>query len=226
MAHRVVDAAEIVEVDHDQAERSAVPDGALELILERGVVQEPGQPVGLRADLDRAVDLGVLEGDRHLRGEQLDEIEFLGRERVADPEALHRQDADRARPTAQGNDDKTAIHRRVVGIGATEVVDPRVVALVVDVDGFVVVDDPRGHPGLARFPRLHVAIGVDTASRDRVEETGDRVEDFDRDVVAGDESAEPIGDALEDRTSVERGEDRLGDLEQCPLAEQLLFESG
>ena len=54
----------------------------------------------------------------------------------------------------------------------------------------------------------------------------DWVDDLDRDVVAGDEPAEAVGDALEDRAAVERREDRLGDLEQRALAAQLALECG
>ncbi len=167
VAHRVVDAAEVVEVEHDQPEGRAVSDGALELVLERRVVQEPGQAVGLGADLDGPVDLGVLERDRDLGREQLDQVELLRREGVADAEALHRQDADRARPTAQRHDDEAAVHRRIVRVRAAEMVDPRVVSLVVDVDRLVVVHDPRRDAGLARLPWLHVVIGVDAARGQR-----------------------------------------------------------
>ena len=39
----VVDSAEVVEVDHHQAERPAVPDGPFEVFLERAVVEQAGQ---------------------------------------------------------------------------------------------------------------------------------------------------------------------------------------
>jgi hypothetical protein len=89
----------------------APPGPRAELVLERRVVEQPGQAVGLGADLDRPIDLGVLERDRDLGGEQLDQVELLGREGVAEAEALHRQDPDRARPAAQRNDDEAAVHR-------------------------------------------------------------------------------------------------------------------
>ena len=79
VAQRVVDALELVEVQHDEAERLAAGDAALEPVLERAVVEQAGQVVGLGADLDRPVDLGVLEGDRDLRREQLDELELVAR---------------------------------------------------------------------------------------------------------------------------------------------------
>ena len=72
---------------------AAVAGASLEPLLERAVVEQAGQLVGPGADLDGAVDLRVLERDRDLRGEQLDELELLGRERVADAEPLDGQDA-------------------------------------------------------------------------------------------------------------------------------------
>ena len=69
--------------------------------LERAVVQQPGQVVGLGPDLDRLVDLGVLERDRHLGGEQLDELELVLRVAVLEAEPLERQDAGRALAAAQ-----------------------------------------------------------------------------------------------------------------------------
>ena len=57
----------------------------------------PGQVVRLGPDLDRAVDLGVLEGDRDLGGEQLDQLELVLRVAVLAAEPLERQDAGRRR---------------------------------------------------------------------------------------------------------------------------------
>ena len=111
MAEVVVDVPEVVEVEHDQAERRPVADAPLEPLLERAVVEQPGQVVGPCPDLDRLEDLGVLERDRDLRREQLDELELLGRERVADAEPLDGQDADRAAAAAQRDDDEAAVDR-------------------------------------------------------------------------------------------------------------------
>ena len=84
VAHAVVDVPEVVEVQHDQAERRALAHALLQPLLERAVVEQAGQVVRLGADLDRLEHLGVLEGDRHLGREQLDEVEVVARERVAD----------------------------------------------------------------------------------------------------------------------------------------------
>ena len=55
-------------------------------------------------------------------------------------------------------------------------------------------------PGLARLPRLEVAGGVDAASGQRREEPGRRVDDLDRDVVAGDQS-QPSRSVMLSRTA-------------------------
>ena len=81
-------------------------------------------------------------------------------------------------------------------------------------------------PGLAGRPGLQVVRGVDAASGQRREQAGRRVDDLDRDVVARDQAAQPLGDALEHGSRVERGEDRLGDLEELALAAQLALEGG
>ena len=105
-----------------------------------------------------------------------------------------------------------------------EVVDPRVVPLVGDEDRLVVLDDPGRDAGLARLPRLEVVGGVDAARRQRRQQAARRIDDLDRDVVADDQPAEPVGDALEDAPRVERGQDRFGDLQELALAAQLLLE--
>ena len=88
VAALVVDRSEVVEVEHDQAERRALANAPFEPFLERAVVEQAGQVVGPRPDLDRLEDLGVLQGDGDLRREQLDELEFLGGEGVGERRAV------------------------------------------------------------------------------------------------------------------------------------------
>ena len=144
-----------------------------------------------------------------------------GEKVFAETESLDGQDADRATTAAERDDDQAPIGRPDV---VPEVVDAGVVALVADEDRLVVVDDPGRDPGLARLPRLEVVGGVDAAGGDRRQDLGRRVHDLDRDVVAADQPAEPVGDALEDAARVEGGQDRFGDLEELALAAQLLLE--
>ena len=109
VAALVVDGPEVVEVEHDQAERRPLASAPFEPFLERPVIEQAGEVVGPGTDLDRLEDLGVLERDRDLRGEQLDELELLRREGIREPQPLDRQDADRAVTAAQRDDDQAAV---------------------------------------------------------------------------------------------------------------------
>ena len=117
VAEGVVDGLEVVEVEHDQAERLARLDAPLEPALERPVVEEPGQVVGLGADLDGAVDLGVLEGDRDLGGEELDELELVLRVARVVAEPLEGQDAGRSVAATKRDADQAAFQRTRRGTG-------------------------------------------------------------------------------------------------------------
>ena len=96
MAEGVVRGLEVVQVEHDQAECLVRGHASFQPLLERAVVQEAGQVVGPGADLDRVVCLRVLQCDRHLRREQLDQLELGLVEAVVDAEPLQRQHACRA----------------------------------------------------------------------------------------------------------------------------------
>ena len=65
---------------------------------------------------------------------------------------------------------------------------------------------------------------MDTARGQRRQPAVERIDDLDGDVVAMDQAAEPLGDAVEDRPTIERRQDRFGDLEELALAAQLLLE--
>ena len=120
-------------------------------------LQECRQVVGLGPDLDGPVDLGVLEGDRDLGGEQLDELELLLAVDGLEPDPLERQDAGRAVAAAERDADQAAVDEP----GVAELEDPRVVPLVEHEGRLVVGDDPGREALLAGQPRLHVLGGVD-----------------------------------------------------------------
>ena len=73
---------------------------------------------------------------------------------------------------AQRDDDQAA----VVRVPVVAVVDPRVVALVADVDRLVVLDDPGRDAGLAGLPRLQVEGRVDAARGQRRQQPGRRID--------------------------------------------------
>ena len=81
----VVDALEVVDVEHDQAHVAAEALGALDLLeddlLEAAVVEEAGQLVGDRLALDRLVQVDVLDRDAGLLGEVGEQLALAGGER-------------------------------------------------------------------------------------------------------------------------------------------------
>ena len=79
-------------------------------------------------------------------------------------------------------------------------------------------------PEFAGLPRLEVPLGLHATGRQGLEGLGRRVEELDGDGVAGDEPADPVGDRVEHLSSVELGQDRLGDLQQLALAAELALE--
>ena len=133
-----------------------------QLLSEGAVVQQAGQDVGLGAPTDREVDLGVLERDRRLGGEQLDELELVLGEDPALADPLQRQDPDRAVAPAERHAHEAPVDRARVRLQ-----DAIVVPLVGHVDRLVVLEDPRREPGLTDVPRLEVVVGVEAASHDR-----------------------------------------------------------
>ena len=73
----VVDALEVVEVEHHERDGGLVDRRAHELLaeplVERAVVPEPGERVGLRLVLERGSDLRVVDRERRGIGEADDE---------------------------------------------------------------------------------------------------------------------------------------------------------
>ncbi len=137
----VVETLEIVEVEHQQGERSAALDGRAELALERAVVPQPGQGVLVRAGADLAVRLGVLHRDRCLAREQLRELELVRREMglaAAEPPDVQRPD--RVTVDQQGDDHhRLGFERRVRHLNG-----PIVEVGIVGEDRLAVLDDPAG----------------------------------------------------------------------------------
>ena len=128
-------------------------------------------------------------------------------------------------PTApSGPSSGTTIRLPSIAPGGPEVVDPLVGQLVHDQDGLVVLDDPRRDAGLARLPRLQVVVRVHAAGGQRHQQPRGAVHDLDRDVVGLDERPHPVGDLLQHRALVERGQDRLGRAQQLALGRQLALE--
>ncbi len=87
MPVRVVDGLEVVDVEHHEGDRRPEAAGALELggerLLEAPAVRQPRQLVRDGLALDPLVQPDVLDGDRRLPGEVLEELALRGGERRA-----------------------------------------------------------------------------------------------------------------------------------------------
>ena len=186
MAHAVVDRLEPVEVEHHEAERLAGRDQRVHVLAERAVVEQAREHVRLCPAPDVEVDLGVLQRDRRLRREQLDELVLVVREQAAFPEPLHGEHADRTFAPAEGHADEAAVDRATGSLR-----DPVVVVLVVDPDRLVVLEHPRCEAGLAGRPRLHVEVGVRSPGHDRRQRAELVIEQLDGDIVGADELVQP-----------------------------------
>ena len=124
---------------------------SLKLALERAVVAQPGQGVLLGPDADLAVRLRVLEGDRGLPGEQLGQLELVGREVRLRVRPSARCSA--CRSSRRGPCSGTTI----IASGSTGVPGhldgARVEVRLVRQDGLGVVDHPAGDADAERDSR-------------------------------------------------------------------------
>ena len=85
MAVGVVDGLEVVDVEHDQADRVVVAADLLDLgveeLLEAAVIRQTGQLVGDRLAAHLEMELDVLERERRLRSQRPQHLEVVVRER-------------------------------------------------------------------------------------------------------------------------------------------------
>ena len=223
MAARVVERLEAVEVEHHHRERLAVAglEPVAQLALEGPVVAQPGQRVEVGPDLDRAVRLGVLEGDRGLPGEQLGQLELVraeGRLGLAAAADVERADG------LAADDERDDDHRLRLERRAGHLDGPRVEVRLVGQDRLAVVHDPAGDPGTERDLVGQDRLGELVARDDRPPDPGGPVGLVDGQRVVRDDRLERIGDEVEHAGRLERGQQSLVDLEQPALALQLMLE--
>src|SRR5438552_12917978 len=87
MSEAIVDALELVDVDHEEREQVLRPQGAIELGLEPAVevpaIEEPGERVGLREPLHRLALLLLEEARADVAREELERDEVVLAERAA-----------------------------------------------------------------------------------------------------------------------------------------------
>ena len=168
---------ERVEIQHQRRERlvrrRSRRASSLELALERAVVAQPGQRVLLGAEPDRAVGLGVLQGDRGLAGEQLGQLELvLAEVRLG---VAHPADVERARsPRRSTRSGTTIIDSGSNGVPGTWTERGSRWASF-DEHGLAMVDDPAGDAGPERALVGEDEVGEAVAGDDRAAHRPDPV---------------------------------------------------
>ncbi len=220
VAEGVVDGLEVVEVEHDQAERLAAVDALRQPALEGPVIEQPGHLVRLGPDLDGPVDLGVLERDRDLRREELDELELVLRvERHPGPaaRASGRRWPRRDRAAGRRSGCRPSVTSRKWLIRSSVRSSSTRAGSLWATTQVARPSSPGSHGSMywaAWMPRA-------VSGRRRPLR---RIDGLDRDVVVADELRKAIRDLVEDRVGIEGGQDRFRDLEEAALVDELTLE--
>ena len=197
VALRVVDALEVVEVEHHDAERAPGRGRGVDLapqaLLRAAVVEQAGEPVGRRLRAQVLALARRLVGERRHRREALDERDLLLGERPVGARAVHVERADDAVVGQQRH-----AHERLVVVGGprhdgADVVEAR----VRHVARAPVADDPAGGAVVDRQRLAHDLLHPG-AEREHRPQAGARVVDLvDRQVVIGQERLQVMRDPAE-----------------------------
>ncbi len=211
----VVVGLERVEVQHQQPERLLACDQQPDLALERAVVAQAGERVVLGLGHHGPVRLGVAEGDRGLRREQLDQLELVLAEVRLDP--AHAREVEGADDVAR-TEQRAHEHRLGLLGRARDLERPVVEMGVVGEHGLAAVDRPAGDPRIQRALVLEDHLRVAVAGEHGAPHLDRAVDAVDGQGVVRDHDLERVGDHLEHAARVEGGEQALVDLEQPALA--------
>ena len=221
MAVPVVVGLEAVEIHHQHRQlagaaarvRIDAVDQLAEVALEGAVVPQPGERIGLGAVAQGLVRIGVVERDRRLGGEELDELEVAVAE--VDLAAAHARHVQHAQDMAVGHQrddgDRLGLRRR-----ARDLERPGIVERVVGQDRLPVIDRPPHQAAAERDVVAADLLRMPLAGEHRDHLALRVIGPVDREVVVGHDVPEPVGDRLEDAGLVE-GEEPLVDLEQPSL---------
>ncbi len=213
VAVHVVDALEVVEIEHHEGDRRLggrrVDELLPEALVERAMVPEPGQRVGLRLPLERRPDVGVV--DRERRGVP----EAHGQEELVLGELLEAGavDVERSLQPAAG-DERDDDQRLGVGRGVGHEPDARIQLGAIREHRLAVLDGPAGDPDAVgeRLVGEHL-LRVVARSEHGAELALRLVRLVERDVVEGDQLAH-------------RGRDPLEQVVERLLGEQLVEDVG
>ena len=214
----VVDALEVVDVEHQHRDAVAGAVGARQLgaqpLVEVAVVVEAGQRVGLRLVLEPRPDLGVVERQRGRVGEAGGELELLVAEGRVLAEAVHVQHALDQVACDQRNGDQRL---RLVGRRARHGLRARVEMSLVRADGLAMEGGPAGDPLAEGRAAVHDLVGPLVAGEHRGQLGLRLVGLVDRKRVVRHELGERVRDSLEQVVEAVLGEDVVEDVRQLPV---------
>ena len=218
MAVDVVDALEVVDVQHQHADRVARAAGPGQLgpqaLVEVAVVVEAGERVGLRLVLEAGADLGVVERERGRVGEARGELELLVAERGLLAEAV---DVERALDRVAGDERHGDQCLGLVRRRSRHDGHARVEMGLVRPDRLAVERSPAGD-ALAKVARAFQDLVGPLVAREHGCEHGLRLVGLvDRERVVGDELGECVGDPLEQVVEAVLGEDLVEHVRELPV---------
>ncbi len=195
----VVHLLEVVEVEHHDRDRLVCGGGSEELlaeaVMERAVVVEARQRVGLRLVLETRADVGVVDGERRRVAEALREEELLVGEGRLLADAV-----DVERPLELSTCDEWDGDERLRLDGrAGHETHARIEVCLVREDRLAMVDRPAGDSLTERERLAHDLVRPVAAREDRAELALRLVGFVDVHVLVRDEHCQRVGDALEQR---------------------------
>ena len=214
----VVDALEVVDVEHQDRDRVARTARARQLgaqaLVEVAVVVEAGQRVGLRLVLEPRADLRVVERERGGVGEPAGELELLVAERRILAEAVDVERAlDRVARDQRDGDQGLGL----VGRSAGHDLHARVEMGLVRAHGLAMERGPAGDALPEAALAAHDLVRPLVASEHGRERQLGLVRLVDRERVVGHELAQRVGDSLQQVVDAVLGEDLVEDVRELAV---------
>ena len=214
----VVDALEVVDVEHEHGDRVVRAADAVQLgaqaVVEVAVVVEARQGVGLRLELEAGANLRVVERERGRVAEALGQLELLfGEDRVVAEAVDVERPLDRAARDERDGDERLGLVRRSAGNDLHARVEMR----VVDELGLAVLDDPPRDAFAVDGLVAHDLVRPLVSGHEGDEDAPGLVGLVDRERVEGDEIAQRVCDPLEDCVQLLLGENVVEDLRQTAV---------
>ena len=218
VAEDVVDAFEVVDVEHDDGNRLVRAAGVRErppqALVEGPVVVEPGQRIGLRLVLEPRADLGVVEREGRGVAEALRELELVVVERGGLAETVDVERAfDRAARDQRDRDQGLGLVCRSAGDRHHARVEMR----LIDAHGLAMLDAPTRQAGPEWAGVREDLLRPFVPRPDRGEQPARLVGLVDRERIVRDEVRQRIGDAVEERVQALLGQDLVEHVGQATI---------